>query len=1525
MPKLDKNIVKFSEIQSYLGVNKMGDAYSSSQGVPVSGPISFSSFLNNTTPAAPAAWYDATAPSTITRDGTNLVSQWDDKTANAYHLTQATSANRPTYSSTGFNSRPCLTMGAQNGMSRAVTTMGTLATSSSFTYFAVLENGAPNFNISGSMYFSSTGSLLTNRFYLALKNNTTPVHYMLVNGVVQVNSGRTDDNYRYVSGFVYGGAYQPSYATLNGTQVHWFPTIDLPTVTNTTHFFIGDVRTELHRSPPKISEVIMYPRAITMMERLNTEQYLREKWALLPLDTLSSTALANLRGAYALVRLLTAYTGPVVRVRRDYDESENDFYADLYGNLTTFINGQGISIEEWLGTDVGYVTTWYDQSGNGRHATQSTLNSQPILDTANYTIDFKNNSASFLTMTNNPVPTGTLNAQYSFVVKHGPVNNTTNGGLIGSGTANVNNAANNLRFDNTIYRNYWWNNDYTFGTTVNTGATVTVTYNGTTRRGWVNGVAATTATSSGYTNGTGPQFLGKTVANEHLNGSLFYALIFGTALTDADRNICENHVSMPWYEMVLNGFPSFQRYDAMNIPSGLTTVSTWVSSHNDGGTGKNATGVNSPAYRVINNYPEVQFTRASSQHFTIPSLAYTWMNGNGGFSVAAVVKFTSTGAYERIFDFGTGVNVNSILLTRDSTTKNFNCTIFSSSGTVLAQVIMGNGIPDSDYHVFVWTVSISSAGTSLALYVDGAVQYTSTTATVMPNRTTTINYLGRSTASADAYFQGAMRELIFYKCALSQQEVATVVSALQAKWGMAQRYPPVAPPFTGTGLTESATITDQPHGNGTYSFAASSQYSTSIELPRMAFDMNSSSTVWTTTGRYNGSTGAYTGSVSTVVDGVSQLGEYLQLQLPYAISPRYIYLHESSVRDASSLVIAASNNGTTWTSLYDATGLAVGSGNYKYINLLCTSGAYSYYRVIARQINPANQFGFYTIHEFGVYGVPSAPFHPKQLPGLQNYYSADEGVTSSSGSVSAWADLSGHNRNASQVSGGTQPTLQLTALNGYPMINFSASSSAILSAAGATVGNVTVVIVGRTALKSTPGTILMTNNTTWTTDGFQIQVNANLRTINFDIFGNVNISHNTAGSFTDNVPFILVYTASIYNGTVTRTTRLNGAADNTTSTTISSTDLNFSSFTIGNFADRTRNMNGGLSAIAIYNSILSVMEIEMLEGFMAWKWWGSGVVLPTTHRFKNQPPTGYQTLSAPPNETPLYEFTQMTFTKCGVTTINTGPTLAQMQATYNVASGGGAWTQNTEYLKMGTQGVQIWTVPATGRYEFVVAGAAGGRADSSNNRGVIIIGEVILQKGNFVHIVVGQQGTGSSTTGSGGGGGSFVLLDGKALLLVAGGGGGSGRDWKYGGDAVLTIQGGFWPRFSTNAAGQTTPGSGGITTSSNSGAGGGFGSNGMSSPSGGAGGGGFLQGAVGASGTMAGGFGGGGAGFGALGGGGGGVTGGSGSDTRGANAGGGGGSYYIHGPGNTATRATAFTSGWCTGDGYVRATYLGRA
>ena len=75
--------------------------------------------------------------------------------------------------------------------------------------------------------------------------------------------------------------------------------------------------------------------------------------------------------AYSLRSLSTSTTN-VVKVRRSGDDAELDFTASEVSDGT---------LEAWVvaggGTEDGFVTTWYDQSGNGNNATQATAANQP--------------------------------------------------------------------------------------------------------------------------------------------------------------------------------------------------------------------------------------------------------------------------------------------------------------------------------------------------------------------------------------------------------------------------------------------------------------------------------------------------------------------------------------------------------------------------------------------------------------------------------------------------------------------------------------------------------------------------------------------------------------------------------------------------------------------------------------------------------------------------------------------------------------------------------------------------------------------------------------------------------------------------------------------------------------------------------------------------------------------------------------------------------------------------------------------
>jgi hypothetical protein len=85
----------------------------------------------------------------------------------------------------------------------------------------------------------------------------------------------------------------------------------------------------------------------------------------LPLDAYTT----DLWGAYSLDKLLSAYAGPCVRVRRSSDDAEQDigFSAGVIDSA---------ALLAFAGAGDALIRTWYDQSGGGKHLTQTVSSSR---------------------------------------------------------------------------------------------------------------------------------------------------------------------------------------------------------------------------------------------------------------------------------------------------------------------------------------------------------------------------------------------------------------------------------------------------------------------------------------------------------------------------------------------------------------------------------------------------------------------------------------------------------------------------------------------------------------------------------------------------------------------------------------------------------------------------------------------------------------------------------------------------------------------------------------------------------------------------------------------------------------------------------------------------------------------------------------------------------------------------------------------------------------------------------------------
>lgn len=134
--------------------------------------------------------------------------------------------------------------------------------------------------------------------------------------------------------------------------------------------------------------------------------------------------------AYSLRKLSSTYSGSAIRVRRSSDNAEQNIGFNSDGSLDT------VSLLSFVGSGNGFVTTWYDQSGNVRNAFQSSAASQPkIVNSGSLILENGKPTVSFTT--SHTLATDTQNLSFydcaiSFVSKN--ISGSGAVGIFGYGT-----------------------------------------------------------------------------------------------------------------------------------------------------------------------------------------------------------------------------------------------------------------------------------------------------------------------------------------------------------------------------------------------------------------------------------------------------------------------------------------------------------------------------------------------------------------------------------------------------------------------------------------------------------------------------------------------------------------------------------------------------------------------------------------------------------------------------------------------------------------------------------------------------------------------------------------------------------------------------------------------------------------------------------------------------------------------------------------------------------------------------------
>ena len=134
---------------------------------------------------------------------------------------------------------------------------------------------------------------------------------------------------------------------------------------------------------------------------------------------------ANCFACYSIRVIIATYTGPVLKLTRDLDNTSYDFYTDCSQNyFSTDIYGSGIPYSTWVvGSSKIYVTKWYDQSGKGNHAISLDNQRSPQISIQNnkYVLYFPNApSTQFFLNITNPIQSNTVFAHFY------PIKNSSN-------------------------------------------------------------------------------------------------------------------------------------------------------------------------------------------------------------------------------------------------------------------------------------------------------------------------------------------------------------------------------------------------------------------------------------------------------------------------------------------------------------------------------------------------------------------------------------------------------------------------------------------------------------------------------------------------------------------------------------------------------------------------------------------------------------------------------------------------------------------------------------------------------------------------------------------------------------------------------------------------------------------------------------------------------------------------------------------------------------------------------------------
>ena len=323
--------------------------------IPFSASAQESSFFTPTMIPSLALWFDASDPGTITQSG-GTVSEWRDKSSNAYSVIQGTASNRPTYATNLLNGLPGVQLSATTYLYQVGSSMPNFSSSPATTVYMVAKNGSsmPNWNIVNTMWFTGISGA-TQRYHFSFGYLTTNGITLFAKGAAVVNPSSyvVPLNSNAIIGF--SSSATSNFLFYNGSNTAYASSGALPSANNTTWFLFGDARTS---TPPvtdeNIYEYVGFNTVLTTAQQQLVEGYLATKWGLQ--SSLSNGHPYKTTPLYTIPSLLTPATYPTSVI------SSQEFDPRLIPGCILWLDGadpNGTGTPPANGTT---LTSWKDKS-----------------------------------------------------------------------------------------------------------------------------------------------------------------------------------------------------------------------------------------------------------------------------------------------------------------------------------------------------------------------------------------------------------------------------------------------------------------------------------------------------------------------------------------------------------------------------------------------------------------------------------------------------------------------------------------------------------------------------------------------------------------------------------------------------------------------------------------------------------------------------------------------------------------------------------------------------------------------------------------------------------------------------------------------------------------------------------------------------------------------------------------------------------------------------------------------------------